>query len=60
MGVDYIAAVNGSSCPGWSYYGSNTGGPRVEFPGVNDAVIRSGGPAWASPEFLFLGRVESR
>ena len=49
------AMLNEYSCPGWSYYGSNLGGPRGEYANCNDAVNRSDAPFWCVPEFFWQG-----
>jgi hypothetical protein len=55
LGDNTYATVNDYSCPGWSYYGANIGGPRAEYTSLNNAVATSGAPSWNVPEFWWGG-----
>lgn len=54
----YQAALNPYSCPGWSFY-QHAQNPR-EDSGVQKALAKTNGPAWAAVEWLFLGPRETQ
>jgi len=54
-GLFSLATVNLYSCPGCSFYSSNTGGSRAAFSDFDLAINQSGAPHWATPECFFTG-----
>ena len=48
----YQAAVNSSSCPGWSFY-QYSGDPQKDI-GVQEGLKNSDAPYWAAVEWLYM------
>jgi len=50
----YDTALNGYSCPGWSFY--RHAGDAAQDTGVQRALLKNSAPFWAAVEWLLMGK----